>query len=376
MDFTPLREVMDTFPGLGIPQSDIVVTLDDKILFRYSVGIEAPPAPDAIYHLYSVSKVITCVAAAQLLEKGKILLSDPICDYLPGFRDMEIRKKNEAGEEYRVPATKLATVRDLFTMTQGCNYNFHSPAMNEMVEKTGGRAPTMAMAEVLGRTAIFAEPGERWHYSLCHDLLAALVEKVSGLRFAEYVRQNIFLPLGMTSSCYHVEDCDMSRMARQYENFNNGDIREIEKTNRFVLGPEHDSGGGGAISSLEDMQKFAAALARGGIGANGARILSPRTISFMTQNHLSPEADAHLRRELPGLRGYNYGLGVRTLADPALAGSLSSPGEFGWSGAAGAYILADPATKVSIYYAQHMLNSMEGITHPRLRNATYACIFR
>ena len=105
MDFTPLREVMDTFPVLGIPQSDIVVTLDDKILFRYSVGIEAPPAPDAIYHLYSVSKVITCVAAAQLLEKGKILLSDPICDYLPGFRDMEIRKKNEAGEEYRVPAT-------------------------------------------------------------------------------------------------------------------------------------------------------------------------------------------------------------------------------------------------------------------------------
>ena len=69
MDFTPLREVMDTFPGLGIPQSDIVVTLDDKILFRYSVGIEAPPEPDAIYHLYSVSKVITCVAAAQLLEK-------------------------------------------------------------------------------------------------------------------------------------------------------------------------------------------------------------------------------------------------------------------------------------------------------------------
>lgn len=377
MDFSILKQVMDGLPALGIPQAEVAVTLDDKLLCRYGVGIDGPPAPDALYNLYSVTKVITAVAAAQLLERGSILLTDYVYDYLPGFKNLQVRRQAEDGSFYFVPSERNATVRHLFCMGAGCNYDFGNPAIKQAVEETDGRAPTMAIAEALGRGPIYFQPGDRWSYSLCIDLLGALVEAVSGMRFADYVKKNIFEPLDMHDSCFHQEDCDLSRMARQYEALPENGWREIGLENRFVFGPEFDSGGAGGISTLSDMQKFAAALARGGLGCNGARILSDRTVSIINSPHHLTEKGAKSFAEgrSADLIGYSYGLGVRTLVDPGEAGALSSVGEFGWSGAAGAYIAADPASRLSIYYASHILGRGVNL-HPRIRNAAYASVFR
>ena len=366
MDFSRLTAFLASLIERGIPSVDCAVSLNGQCVYRH--GVRA--GKDGLYFLYSVSKVITCAAAAQLLERGKLLLTDEICEYLPEYRDMAVKSKDGHLEE----AQTRITVRHLFTMTAGLNYNLETEAIASAVRESGGRAPTREIARAIAQGPLDFEPGAHWQYSLCHDVLAALVEAVSQMRFADYVRENIFAPLGMEDSTYHPTPAQAARIAPQYQY--DGEARRalpIPKAARHVLGPEYDSGGAGVVSSVSDMLAFAQALANGGTGANGARILSPRTVDLMRINQLSEAQSRDFN--WPQMAGYGYGLGVRTMVCPALGGSLSSIGEFGWGGAAGAYIMIDPDHRLCAFYAQHMLNNQEPYVHPRLRNLIYQSVF-
>ena len=366
MDFSRLTAFLASLIERGIPSVDCAVSLNGQCVYRH--GVRA--GKDGLYFLYSVSKVITCAAAAQLLERGKLLLTDEICEYLPEYRDMAVKSKDGHLEE----AQTRITVRHLFTMTAGLNYNLETEAIASAVRESGGRAPTREIARAIAQGPLDFEPGAHWQYSLCHDVLAALVEAVSQMRFADYVRENIFAPLGMEDSTYHPTPAQAARIAPQYQY--DGEARRalpIPKAARHVLGPEYDSGGAGVVSSVSDMLAFAQALANGGTGANGARILSPRTVDLMRTNQLSEAQSRDFN--WPQMAGYGYGLGVRTMVCPALGGSLSSIGEFGWGGAAGAYIMIDPDHRLCAFYAQHMLNNQEPYVHPRLRNLIYQSVF-
>ena len=233
------------------------------------------------------------------------------------------------------------------------------------------------------------EPGTSWKYSYSHDILAGVVEKVSGMKFRDYVRKNIFEPLEMNNSYYHADEKLYEKMAEQYSyeveekalvklqmqgaGQKNGKVVNVGKENSLVFGEEFDSGGGGIITSVEDYSKFAAALACRGVGKTGERILSEGTIELLRTNQL---ANGGLITDygFPYLKGYGYGLGVRTLVDKAKSGSVGNTLEFGWGGAAGATILVDPDAGLSVFYAHHMLNPQEEYYQPRLRNVTYACL--
>ena len=141
-----------------------------------------------------------------------------------------------------------------------------------------------------------------------------------------------------------------------------------------VLGPEYDSGGAGVTTSISDYSKFASALANGGVGQNGEQIISASMIELMRTNQLNEYQRSGMTWSQ--LKGYGYGLGVRTLIDKAQAGSCGNLGEFGWGGAAGATLLVDPDLHLSVAYAHHMLNPQEGYYQPRLRNIVYSCLGR
>lgn len=378
MDFTRLTQFLDSLSEIGIPGVDMRIFQDRHEIYRHSAGFRdreagIPISGDELYNLYSVSKIFTCAAALTLYERGKFLMTDPVYEYLPAYRNLNVRIGRGNGEFIVRPAREAMTLRHLFTMCSGLSYDLTSPSILEAVKATGGRAPTVEIASAFAKEPLQFEPGTHWRYSLSHDVLAAVVEVISGKRFSQYVKENIFDPCGMTRSGYHADAQIEARMASQYRfdaALNNS--VQISKANPYKFGPDYESGGAGMISYVDDCMKFADAMCSGGVAATGERILSSRTIDLMRTNHLGPE-------QMPDFdwiqfKGYGYGLGVRTMVDPSMSGSPGPMGEFGWGGAAGAYMLIDPENHLCAYYAQHMLENKEPYVHPRLRNILYSCL--
>ena len=287
-------------------------------------------------------------------------------------------------------------------MTAGFSYNTKVPAFDKARQVTQGRMDTVEVIKCLAEEPLSFEPGTHWQYSLCHDVLAGLISVVSGQKFRDYVRQNIFDPLEMTSSVYHHTDETRKRTASQYTFVAGGceaenDIVEAQKGRRaanadatlsgtpivgtfknvgkevsHIFGEEYDSGGAGIITNVTDYAKLMAALAGFGLSANGERILSAQSVELMRTNQLTPEQmkDYNWRQ----CAGCGYGLGVRTHMDPAKSGLVCSLGEFGWGGAAGATAIVDPSRQLGVFYAQHCLSPREEYYQPRLRNVVYTCL--
>ena len=386
MDFTKLQNFLDHLTSWRIPGNGVKVCLEGKEVFSYTSGYadvenKIPMTLDHYVKIYSCSKVATVTAALQLYEQGKFLLDDPLYAFIPEYKEMTISDENGLRK-----AEKPITLRQLFTMTSGLTYNRDTQAFAKARELTNGKMDTLTVVRCLASDPLAFEPGERWNYSLSHDVLGAVVEVISGKRFSEYVRENIFEPLDI-KAVYHNESV-RDKMATLYEfvdgtsaslidkqagkvQAEGGYYRLVDLEQNLVFGSEYDSGGGGITTTINDYSKFCVALANGGVGATGEKILSAGTIDLLRTNQLN---DQQIKTfTWPQLKGYGYGLGVRTLIDKA-AGSTGNVGEFGWGGAAGATVLVDPDLKLSVFYAHHMLNPQEDYYQPRLRNVVYSCI--
>lgn len=386
-----MKEFMDRLTSWKIPGNSIKITMKNREIFSYQSGYEnvekkVPMRENLLFNIYSCSKPITVVAALQLYEKGLFLLDDPLYDFIPEYKDIYVNNKN--GEKTK--AKNSITLRHLFTMTSGITYNMDTPAFERAKKITNGHMDTLVTIKCLADDGISFEPGETWLYGLSLDVLAAVVEVISGKKFRDYVNEHIFTPLEMNNSFYHNEAV-IDRVATQYQYNNsnendvvkqqsgkadvikNGTVEEVGKSvGCFVPGDEYDSGGAGVTTSVEDYSLFSSALANGGMGANGERILSANTVKLMRTNQLSERQMNTF--DWPQLKGYGYGMGVRTMTDTAKAGSNGNLGEFGWGGAAGATVLIDTDLKMSMVYTHHMLNPQEEYYQPRLRNCLYSCI--
>lgn len=389
MDFSCLKEFMDRVTAWRIPGNSVVVYKDNKKVFAYSSGYSSVEnkvkmTGDELFYIYSCSKVATVTAALQLYERGFFLLTDPLYEYIPEFKSMYIMSGNGSVKKAENPIT----IQNLFTMTAGLSYNLESNEIKKAREITSGRMDTLSVIKYIAKMPLSFEPGEKWQYSLCHDVLAALVEIISGQKFHNYVKEHIFDPLEMGSSRYHINDKDKDKMAEQYQFIDDsesdpvklqsmgisekGTLENVGKVNQYILGDEYDSGGAGIITTVGDYAKFVAALSNCGLGLNGERILSKGTLDLLKTNQLNRNQLNCIKWK--HLNGYGYGLGVRTMMDMALSGSTGSVGEFGWGGAAGATVLADTEENLAVFYAHHMLNSAEAYYQPRLRNVVYTCI--
>ena len=380
MNFQPLRDFMDNYlPTLGVPGTDIVIYKDHEEIFRYQSGFDSlklgtPVNPNALYHMYSCTKVATCVAATQLIERGEILTTDPVFAYLPEYADIKVKHTLPDGTVQVRPAEKVLTIEHLLTMTGGLDYDIDRPAIKRVIQQTNGRAPTLDIVRAIPEDPFIFEPGSRYQYSLCLDVIGGLVELVSGMSLGEYFKKNIFEPLGMTETSFGVTEDKLARMATQYQyNAETGEVTEIPKAeNRFNFGTEYHSGGAGLISSVKDQILFADALANYGVGKNGNRILSKVGVELMSANHLDPISLADFTK-IGQVKGYGYGYGVRTNINPIINGNLSPVGEFGWDGARGSYLSADPKNRVAFFYAEHM-GGLHPVILPRLRNVVYSCL--
>lgn len=376
MNFTQLDQFLDSLWDLGIPGGECLIYQKRKPIYRHDYGYadkesQTKITSETLFNIYSQTKISTCVAALQLYERGKFLLTDPLSEYMPEFRDMTVSAEVSPGKRETVSAKNKIYIHNLFSMSSGYTYNCETEEIKAEKERSGGHSTTLEMVRAMAKTPLAFEPGTQWCYGLSHDILAGLIEVVSGKRFSVYLKENLFDPLGMKNTGMLADEAVKARMASQYTyNREKKSADKIGKENTFCLGSRYESGGAGLYSCVDDYILLADALANGGTGLSGNRILSRRTIDLMRTNRLSDEMLKTF--DWDALAGYGYGLGVRTMIDPAGGGALSPAGEFGWSGAAGAYFLADPENELAVFYVQHMLDNLEPYVHPRLRNLIYA----
>ena len=393
MDFTNLKKFLDKAVNVYLaPGVDCVVYKEHEQVFRYYTGMrdienKIPMDGNELYFIFSMTKMLTCTCALQLLEQGKYLMSDPVSMYLPEYEKMkittkaldnEIARKIEAGEviggadavQNDGYAKNQITIRDLFTMTAGLDYDLESESIKKALSE--GRTSTRELVRAISETVLGFEPGTRFRYSLCHDVLGALIEVWSGQKFGEYMKENIFDKLGMKDTFFGKpkDEARLSRMPARYM-YNEDRIPErLSLDCEYNLSEEYESGGAGLTSSAEDYALFLDTLANGGVGKTGNRILSERSVELMRTNHLSGTAAEDFDDWHPG---YGYGLGVRTHMNPARSGILTPVGEFGWGGAAGAFSMVDPKNKISLTFFQH-IHAASPRLRAELRNVVYGCL--
>ena len=375
MDFSSLTKYLENLDTNLIPDCEIAVYKDHKYLYKNSFCKEDYDPKEAgkdTYFIFSCTKVITVVSALRLVEEGKMGLDDPVSKFLPEFAKLYVKKGNETFQ-----AKKILTVRHLFSMQGGYTYSYGFESLRNVIKDSDGKASTREVVAAMAEFPLEFEPGDDFCYSLCHDILAAVVEVVSGKKFSEYLNEVIFAPLGMKDTTFEATEEMLSRMKQQYR------VDPItscavpkEATCNYQFTENYESGGAGLISTLEDYTKFADALACGE-SKDGYRILKPETVELLKTNQLSDEKVLDkFRKYFIQNSGYGYGLGVRTLMDEKMAFSLAPKGEFGWDGAAGSLCSIDTDNHISIFYAQHVLRCSYAYSnvHRAIKNLVYKAI--
>jgi CubicO group peptidase (beta-lactamase class C family) len=316
-----------------------------------------------------------------LYEKGLFKLQDPIAEFLPAFKNMKVAEHDERGIMNLVPAKNPVTVGHLFTMTSGVPYpgpeSFSSRALQEIQARClngNGGGATAEIVDAVAEAPLCFHPGEYWMYGFSHDILGRLIEVISGKRLGEYLAETIFAPLGLADTAFYVPPEKRSRLAKAYTLAETG-LMEIHglatDPGEYSSPPAFESGGGGLVSTLDDMGRYGNILLNFG-KLDGYRLLSRKTIELIRQNHTNP---AHIRAwGFKAQQGYAYGLGVRAMNDTAAAGLNGSPGEWGWDGMLGTYFCVDPEEElVAVFMIQRIPGSLEDLAK-RFAQTVYGAI--
>lgn len=391
-----LKQLLEDFLKVGPVGCGAIICRDGKPIFSECAGYSdyenrIPMTQDTIIRLYSNTKVFTNVALMTLYEKGKLLLDEPVEKYLPEFSSPKVGFYTGNGVYTLRPAARTIRIRDLMTMTSGLTYGTGiaggaysvshicmEDALRDL-EQMGGytvRDFTQRISEV----PLLFDPGTSWCYSYSHDVLGALIEVIADEEFEAYMKRTVLDPLGLEDTSFFLPERKKERLARLYAPRDSAGRNALvtDQDQAYSASHKFKSGGGGLLSTLTDLSRFVAMLSMGGT-LDGHRILGRKTIDLMRENQLTGKAlqafqDCH-RNGWEFLRGYGYGLGVRTMINRAEAGANSTDGEFGWAGAAGTYLSADVQEGYSVVYAQQVIpNPYEGYCHPRIRSAAYAML--
>ncbi|WP_329253949.1 beta-lactamase family protein [Actinoallomurus sp. NBC_01490] len=348
------------------------------------LGSGTPVETDTLFRIYSMSKPITSVAAMMLYEEGAFELTDPISRFLPAFTDMRVYEKGTAEAPITRPAAEPIRVWHLLSHTSGLVYGFQRVSVVDELYRAAGFDRTtprgLDLAGAVDRLAglpLLFEPGSQWNYSMATDVLGRLVEVVSGQPLDRFFADRIFGPLGMTDTGFHVGADDAERMASLYYAGPDGRATLLDMGDSAFRPPLALSGGGGLISSAADYHRFCQMLLRGG-ELDGVRLLSPRTVAYMTRNHLPGGADLE-EFDRPvfaevSYAGIGFGLGFAVVEDAARTKSLTSKGEYNWGGAASTAFWVDPAEELTVVFLTQLLPSNAHPIRTRLRQLVYQAI--
>jgi CubicO group peptidase (beta-lactamase class C family) len=365
-----------------IPGAVLLVSRRGKIAYFEAIGQLDPQASslmgkDAIFRIYSMSKPIVTVCAMMLVEQGRLALGDAVANYLPEFKDVKVgeEKKDADGKvTLELVASKRAmTVQDLMRHTSGLTYGFFGEGAVKAAylgADLGAGDPTTAeFTARLAKLPLVYQPGTTWEYSQSTDVLGRVIEVVTGKPLYQALKEMLLDPLGMVDTSFYVADsAKQRRLAEPFSSDRTIGAGAIFNDPRVVL--KYESGGGGLVGTADDYARFLQMLSNGGT-LEGKHFLSPKTIAYMTSDHMGDV----IRRgpyDLLG-PGYRFGLGFGVRTDAGVAPVAGSSGDYYWGGAGGTYFWVDPKEKMFVVF---MMQSPSKRVPYRtlLRNMVYAAI--
>tara|TARA_B100000900_G_scaffold388987_1_gene381487 strand:+ start:6632 stop:7978 length:1347 start_codon:yes stop_codon:yes gene_type:complete len=354
-----------------------LVMRNGKIVHLEAVGNrgvddETPMQLDDLFRIYSMTKPITSVAAMQLYEEGKFQLSDPVTKFVPELHGLNVL--NDDGT--LSPVEREMTMHQLLMHTAGFSYGFHpyrDPVDRLYVAADLTNAPDLeGFVSKLAELPLRSQPGEIYHYSVAVDVTGLVIERLSGLPLDEYIDSKILKPLQMNDTFFEVPSTKRERFVQNhFINPDTGSLVNVDYApapygyrKGVALSDYFDvsliSGGAGLVSTALDYARFAEMLRRGG-SLDGARILGPKSIGFMTRNHLSEDSMHAAWEQMPtpdiGRPGFGFGLGFGVVTDAAALGVLGSDGEYNWGGAAGTIFWVDPVEELVVVSLIQLMQS-------------------
>ncbi len=345
-----------------------------------------PVEPDTLWRIYSMTKPVTAVAAMQLYEQGLVRLNNEVARYLPEFADMRVLVGGNAEQPKTVPATEPVRLWHLLTRTAGLTYAFtRSSVLDEMYRARGAdqlvdwEADLAEMCRRWGSLPLLFEPGTGWNYAVATDVLGRVAEVVNGQRLDDVFAERIFAPLGMKETRWWVDADDAGRLAALYvpHPATGQAVRYDELGRHSFERPTMLSGGGGLVSTAADYARFTSMLVHGG-ELEGERVLGPRTLAYMTRNHLPGGGSlASLGRGQfaeTTYDGIGFGLGFGVSVDPVATRVTATPGEFTWGGLASTAFWVDPVEQVTAHFYTQLVPSSTFPIRTELRQLVYAAL--
>lgn len=324
-----------------------VATFETAGLAR--VDDQAPMTMDSLFRIYSMTKPVTGVALMMLHEQGLWEFDDPVSKHAPELAGLQIMSSyDEDGNMELVAPTREPTMRELLNHSAGYGYGLSGNDPVNTAFRDLGVLASEDLDDLIAKVSeipLLFEPGERWSYSISVDIQGYIVQRLSGMRFGDFLEQNVFAPLAMSDTRFFVKAEDVDRFA-EVHNWDSERNRLVQRPHRSdrpsYLDPERlESGGGGLVSSTHDYARFLQMLVNEG-ELEGERLLTPESIRIMRTNSLRD--DLNLRGSLTseGQPGQGFGVDFAVITDPEKAGSRNSPGTYYWGGAAGTWFWVDP----------------------------------
>lgn len=396
-DFKHLDALLQKYVDDGLPGCACVIAKKGDILYENYFGkadIENNTAlgREHVFRQASLTKIAMYTVAMMLFEQGKFLMSDPLYEYMPEWRNTQKFVWHENGGVDVVPTEKPITIKNIMNMTCGLPYEMIMG--NLPVDHPTARAMAKAMKplrensyfslrdqiKAASRVPLAFEPGSRWLYGFASELTAGLIEIIYGKSAEEALKEMLFEPLGMGSSANFTFGNLEERLVKNYylhKGKNLGDENALYTTSpeqeaKFVGPLGTVSGFSRVITNCFDYTKLMQMLANGGI-YKGTRVMGRKTIDLMRENTLSEKL---LKEDFDNNynRGYGYGYGVRTLMSKYPGQHNGSLGSFGWTGGSGTWAEADLSEGVSIVYMHNLQPNLEEYHHLRMRATAYGCL--
>lgn len=359
-----LTQVMQGYVDSGdIPGMVVLIARDGKVPYFETFGYQdldsqTPMAEDTIFRIASQTKALISAGVMVLHEQGKLLLDDPLGDYLPEWQESTVAEPLDEGGFDIVPAERPITIRDMLTHTSGIPYGgWGNPVNPDTWSSAGfsgwylaGRERSIReVARAMSRLPMATHPGERWLYGYNTDLLGAVIEVASEQTLDVFLKETFFDPLGMDDTQFWLPEAEAGRLATVYDRTGEGELvrasdeADMWTQGQYIVGQGPNmtlSGGAGLLSTAEDYSVFLEMLRNGGVTMDGEQILSPASVELMTVNHLGDEIEYQ-----PGM---GFGLGFAITLDPGLRGVLSNEGEFRWGGAYHTTYWVDPEEELVV----------------------------
>ena len=364
-----------------LPGAVILIQQHGRPLYLKTFGVQdvqsgTAMSPDTMFAIHSMTKPLTCLAAMLLIDDGKLALNDPLSKYIPSFAGvkvgMEVTKPDGTAAIELVPPVRPVTILDLMRHTSGITYDYIGGRWIEKAYQDAnifaGHFDNREFAERIARLPLARQPGTLWRYGHSTDVLGRVIEVISGQTLYEFMKQRIFVPLGMTSTKFVLTTPDeRARMARPLPS----DTILLEAERDRLAHPEWESGGGGLVTTIKDYARFAQMLLNRG-KVDGKRFLSSASFKAMTTDHIGPGSGVD--RDyfyFPG-DGFGYGLGIAVRTDPGNAKPppAGSIGELKWDSGSGTYFGIDPKLDM-IYIMMEQTQNERGRITPAFKKLVY-----